>query len=115
LSYIREGTLRILTYLSSYKVSGYEGIPSTVELYGFEASSLLCVAAPKGIPEYAVKKLEDAFAKAAKEPVFTQMMARMNMPIDYKNRVDLTKYTQEYFSKMAKVYEQIRAEESKKK
>ncbi len=115
LAYIREGKLRILTYLGENKVSGYEGIPSTIELYGYDCPSQLAVCGPKGIPEYALKKLEDAFAKAVKDPGFIKVMNQMNMPVDYMNRVELTKYVDGLFVKTAKIYEQIREEEAKKK
>ena len=115
LSYIKEGKLRILTYIGTAKVQGHEDIPSTKEMYGFEGPSLLAVCGPKGLPPYVLKKLDDAFAKAVKDPNFIKLMERMNMPIEYINRVELTKYVEDVFNKTAKIYAGVKEEEMKKK
>jgi len=115
MSYIKEGKLRLLAYSGIYKVPGYEDIPSMRELYGFKIPDLLAVYGPQGLPDYVVKKLEDAFAKAVKDPEFVKVMDRMHMPVLYMDRANLVKHVEEWFSKTAKIYEGVKAEEAKEK
>ena len=115
LAYVKEGKLRILAYTGGNKSPDYNDFPSTKELYGFEVPDLLAVYGPKGLPGYVVKKLEDACAKAIKDGDFIKAMARMDMPVLYMNKVDLEKHTEQMFVKTAKIYEKLKAEESKEK
>ncbi len=115
MSYVREGKLRLLAYSGIYKVRGYEDIPSLQELYGYKIPDLLAVYGPKGIPENRLKKLEDAFAKAVKDPEFIRVMDSMYIPVLYMDRANLNKFVEEWFSKTAKIYEGVKAEEAKEK
>jgi len=114
-SYLETGKLRILAYLGKNKAPGYENLPAANEVYGFGIPDFLAVYGPKGLPDYAVRKLDRAFSKAVKEPSFIKAMNRMNMPIVYMDHDTLTKYLAETFSKTAKLIEQVKAEEARKK
>ena len=115
MQYVEEGKLRILAYSGSNKVQGYENVPSTREMYGFEIPNLIAIVGPKGLPDYVVKKLEDASAKAMKDPDFIKMMAQMNMPLLYMDRAALMKHVEESFAKTGRIYQAIKAEEEKGK
>jgi tripartite-type tricarboxylate transporter receptor subunit TctC len=81
--YIKEGKIRILAYLGERKLAGYENIPSTQEMYGFAIPNLLGIFGPKDLPDYVLKKLDDAFLKAVRDPDFIGVMNRMQMPVAY--------------------------------
>ncbi|MFH1628237.1 MAG: tripartite tricarboxylate transporter substrate binding protein, partial [Pseudomonadota bacterium] len=115
MSYVQEGKLRFLAYVGTNKVPGYENIPSTQELYGFNVPDLLAVIGPPGLPDYVIRKLEDAFAKAIKDPDFIKAMNRMSMPIVYMDRATLTKYVEKTFSDTSKIMQKVKAEEKKNK
>ena len=113
--YIKEGKLRILSYLGTEKVPGYENVPSLQELYGFSIPNLLGVFGPKNLPEYVLQKLDDAFAKAVKEPEFISVMNRMYTPIVYMNRAQMNKYVEETLPKAGEILKALKAEEAKEK
>jgi len=113
--YIKEGKLLILIYLGTKKLSGYENIPSTEELYGFSIPNLLGIFGPKGLPDYVLKKLDDAFPKAVKDPDFVSVMNRMHMPVDYMNRDQMNKYIEEVFPKVGETMKMLKEEEAKQK
>jgi tripartite-type tricarboxylate transporter receptor subunit TctC len=50
------------------------------------------VQGPKGIPEGIVKKIEEAFTKAIKEPDFIKGMKELRYPIFYRNSKELGDY-----------------------
>jgi len=114
--YINQGKLRILAFLRKEdKMPGYESLPSIQELYGFDSPAFLGVWGPKGLPEYVVKKLDDAFTKAVEDPRFVEVMNRMYMPIVYMDRAKMEKEVNEMFPKMGEIVKILRAEEAKVK
>ncbi len=115
MQYVKEGKLRILTYLAKEKIPGYENIPSTQDLYGFSLPNILGVVGPKGLPPSVQKKLEDAFTKAIKDPDFVNIMERMYMPIVYMDGAQMKKYTDETLAKVGGIMKVLKAEEMKKK
>jgi len=65
----------------------------------------LNVAGPKGLPKEIVRKLEDSFTRAMKEPTFIKGMKDIQLPIVYRNSQELTDYvarSYEVFSKLLK-------------
>lgn len=114
MSYVKEGKLRILAFISEQKIAGYENIPSIEEMYGVGYPNFLGIGGPKGMPEPVVKRLADVYSKAMKDPEFIQVMNRMTMPIWYLDRIAVTKYAEERFAETAKIVEKVKAEEEKK-
>ena len=113
LQFLKEGKLRLLGYLSEEKAPGFENYPTFKELYGEVPPNLAGIWAPKGIPEFMLKKLDDAFAKAVKDPDFLKVMAGMSMPVVYMNRQDLNRFVQDQFPKVGETMKILRAEEAK--
>ncbi len=111
--YLKEGKLRVIAYLGKDKVKGYENVPSTYELYGFSIPNLMGVWGPKSIPNYVLKKLDEGFAKAVKEPDFIHVMNRMYTPVVYMNRDQMNKYVEETRPKVAEIIKALKAEEAK--
>jgi len=75
----------------------------------------LGVFGPKGIPEYVLRKLDDAFAKAVKDPNFVNVMNRMYTPIVYMNRAEVTNYVETMFLRMSEIIKALKTEEMKEK
>jgi tripartite-type tricarboxylate transporter receptor subunit TctC len=97
------------------KLVGYENLPSTQELYGFSIPNLLGIFGPKDLPDYVLKKLDDAFPKAVRDPEFISVMNRMHMPVDYMDRAQMTKYVEEVFPKVGETMKMLKEEEAKQK
>ena len=114
--YLNEGKLRILLYLGNEKLPGYENIPSLNELYGIDPiPNLGGIFGPKGLPEDVLKKLDDAFAKAVKDPEFVSFMKKMYTPIVYMDRAQMNKYVDETFAKTGEIMKGLKAEEAAEK
>ncbi len=113
--YLKEGKLRVLTYLGTQKVPGFENVPTTQELYGISIPNLVGVVGPKGLPDYILNKLGDAFAKAVKEPSFIKFMHQMSTPIVYMDKKEMSSYVRETFSKTGNIVRMLKAEEAKEK
>jgi len=94
---------------------GYENIPSLQELYGFSVPNLMGIFGPKGLPDYVLKKLDDVFAKAVKDPEFINVMNRMYTSVVYMDRTHVNKYVDETFPKFGEIIKILKAEEAKEK
>jgi len=73
--------------------------------YEFWEPGFFNVSGPKGMPEGIVEKLEEAFAKAMKEPAFIKAMKELHVPIRYRNSKELKDYAvynYEYWGKFLK-------------
>jgi tripartite-type tricarboxylate transporter receptor subunit TctC len=114
MQYVKEGKLRFLAFHGKEKVAGFENVPSFYEMYGIEDAGYVGIWGPKGIPDYILDKLEDAFVKGLKDPNFVTVMKRMNLPVVYMNRRQLDKEMRPLFTKMGQAVRTLMAEEAKK-
>jgi tripartite-type tricarboxylate transporter receptor subunit TctC len=99
--------VRLLLLLKEEKSSEYPDAPVLKDLgYGDVPAPLMCsVIGPKGLPDEIVKRLEDAFTKAMKDPGFINGMKELRTPIVYRNSKDLNAYAAynyESYSKLLK-------------
>ncbi len=102
-SLVEAGEERVLLILNEERSAAYQKIPSLKEL-GFEIPipMMLSIVGPKGMPAPMVRKIEDAFTKATKEPAFIKgMQENLRYPIVHRNSKELGDY-------LAKNYEAYR-------
>ena len=59
------------------------------------------------------KKLDDAFAKAVRDPDFVKVMNQMHMPIMYLNRTEMTKYVDSTTQKTGELIKWLKEDEAK--
>lgn len=71
--------------------------------YEIPYPTLLSVTGPKGIPAGIIKKLEEAFTKAMKEPTFIKGMKDLRFPILYRDSRELS----DYVSRNYEIYEKL--------
>ena len=114
MSWVKEGKLRLLAFMGTGKMPGYENLPSLQEMYGLLVPNVMGVWGPKGLPDYVVKKLDDAFAKAIKDPDFIGVMNQLQSPILYMNSAQMTKHIDDLFPKVGEKYKLLKAEEKAK-
>lgn len=114
-SYIKQGTLRVLAFMDTAKMVGYENIPSFQELYGFSIYNITGIIGPKGLPDYVLEKWDDVFAKVVKDPDFVNAMKNLTQPIVYMNRVQVNNYLKEIYPEAAELIKVLKAEEEKAK
>ena len=65
-------------------------------------NSLVC---PKAVPDAIVRRLDDAFAKAMKEPSFIAGMKELRLPVIYRSGKDLEDFIPKnyaYYQKLLK-------------
>jgi tripartite-type tricarboxylate transporter receptor subunit TctC len=92
-AFIEAGQTRLLVVFRDERSDEYPQVPILKDLgYNIPCRVFMGIHGPKGIPESAVKKLEDAFTKGMKEPEFIKGMKELRLPIFYRNSKDLGEY-----------------------
>ncbi len=90
LPHVRAGKLRVLVTYSDYPLEGVGPVPSLPGKYGFDLSSWTGLAAPKGVPEPILEKLDQAFKKAMEDPNFIKGMKNLTMLVSYTGHKELS-------------------------
>ncbi len=92
-SLVDSGELKLLAYLSEKRATAYPQIPTLKELgYDIPCPVFLGVMAPKGTSDEIVKKLEEAFGQAMRQPAFINGMKDLRLTANYRNSKELTDY-----------------------
>ncbi len=91
--YLHSGQLKLLAIFNSQEFKEFPNVPTLKAMgYKFPMLSTMVtytgVAAPKGLRPEVLKKLEDAFTKAAKDPIFLKVMDSLNAPVVLKDAVE---------------------------
>ncbi len=90
---VEAGQTRILLFLLDQRSDDYPQVPILKDLgYDILVPIMFTVTAPKGIPDEIVRKLEDAFTKAIKEPAFIKGMKDLHHTIIYRNSREMADY-----------------------
>ena len=92
-SLIDSGELRLLAYLSEKRAAAYPQVPTLKELgYDFPCPVFIAIMAPKATPEEIVRKLEEAFAQAMRQPAFTNGIKELRLTASFRSSKEMTEY-----------------------
>jgi tripartite-type tricarboxylate transporter receptor subunit TctC len=106
---VEAGQTRVLVLLREEKSEEYPQVPILKDL-GYRdvpAPYYLGLCGPKGISDGVVKRLEEAYAKAMKEPAFVNGMKELHLPVLYRNSKDLDEYVQRNYEIFGKIFKEI--------
>ena len=103
---VEAGETRLLLSFMEKRSDDFPQIPILKDLgYDIPCPSMNGLFAPKDISDDVVKKLEESFSKAMKEPAFIKGVKDLHLPIFYRNSQDLEDYmvrNYEVFSRILK-------------
>ncbi len=104
-SMVEAKQIRLVMMLKDEPSAEYPGVPTIKELYNLPYPMYISIITQKGVPDAIVKKLDEAFQKAMKEPAFIKGMKELQLPVQYRSGKDLDAYVAQmhaYFSKTLK-------------
>jgi tripartite-type tricarboxylate transporter receptor subunit TctC len=82
LPHLKAGKLKFLLSLSDERWPDYPTIPNVLaRRYNFWAIAITGINAPRGLPEPILRKLEEGFIKARKDPAFRESMENFKVKI----------------------------------
>jgi len=103
-SLLESGQIKLILLVAEQRSPYYPNIPILKDLgYDIPAPTFLNIAGPKALPDEIVKKLDDAFSKAMKEPAFIKGMQDFRFTVLYRNGKDLDSYVAANFDAFAKL------------
>ena len=106
----KAGRIRMLTIMDKERSKFYPDLPTTAEL-GFPtviSASTRGMAAPKGVPDPIVKKIQDAFHKAMLNKEHIEKLESAGQPVKIMLREEFTKYYWDSFNVAKKWVEYVR-------
>lgn len=105
---VRAKRVRLLALFGEQRDEEFPDIPTLRELgYTVKVPYFVGIGGPKGIPEPIVRKLDEAFSKAMKDPAFIQGMKSIPMPIKYRNSSDFSQFLAEGYEAVGKYIEEL--------
>ncbi|MBP1153617.1 MULTISPECIES: tripartite tricarboxylate transporter substrate binding protein [unclassified Paenibacillus] len=109
-NHIESGGLRPLALMADKRAEGYFKDVPTMKEKGIDvlAHAYRGLAAPGGTPDEIITILEDALAKAAKDPKFIEFMNKQNLFIDYQSGEDFKKMLEEDLEVLEMVAEVVK-------
>lgn len=108
-SMVESGLLRVLFLFREERAAEYPDTPILKDLnYDFPFPTFTCVAGPKGIPDGIVRKLDDAFAKAMKQPSFIKGMKEdLRLPTLYRSSKELNDYVAHNYESYGQILKEM--------
>jgi tripartite-type tricarboxylate transporter receptor subunit TctC len=105
---IEAGKIRLLLLFTEKKLPEYPQVPILKEL-GYKTSypSFIGVMGPKGIPEGIVKKLEDAFTGASKQPSVVKGLKDLQLSEFYRTGRELTEFIAYHYDLYAQLLKEM--------
>jgi tripartite-type tricarboxylate transporter receptor subunit TctC len=101
---IESGEIRLILLVAEERSPYYPDVPIMKDLgYDIPAPTFLNIAGPKGLPDEIVKKLDDAYHRAMKEPTFIKAMKEFRYTILYRNGKELDAYVASNYEAFAKL------------
>ena len=101
---IESGEIRLILLVAEKRSPYYPEVPIMKDLgYDIPAPTFLNIAGPKRLPDEIVKKLDDAYSKAMKEPAFIKEMKEFRFTIFYRNGKELDEYVASNYEAFAKL------------
>jgi len=104
-SLVEAKEIRLVMMLKDEPSAEYPGVPTIKELYDLPYPMGITIITQKAVPDAIVKKLDEAFARAMKEPAFVSGMKELQLPTVYRSGKELDAYVLQsynYFSKTLK-------------
>lgn len=82
-AFVREGTLRPLASTGLTRTSSFPDVPAAAETWSdFDFNGWFALMAPKGTPPDVVRKLNEATARAMKDPQINETAPKLGMELD---------------------------------
>jgi tripartite-type tricarboxylate transporter receptor subunit TctC len=107
-SLVDSGQIRLLAFVSEKRSAIYTQVPTLRELgYDIPCPVFLSIMAPKGTSDEIIKKLEDAFSQAMRQPAFINGMKDLRLTIHYRDSKELTEYVARNYDAFGKLLKEL--------
>lgn len=114
LPHLKAGKLKLLVVLTDTRWPAYPNVPTVLESgFDFSAFSYGSINAPKGVPEPIIKRLEDAFNKSKKDPIFLEALQKFGVQESPMSGKEYTVFWKSQYEEMGKMVRALGLQEKK--
>jgi tripartite-type tricarboxylate transporter receptor subunit TctC len=106
-SLVEAKQIRLVMMLREEPSAEYPGVPTLKELYGLPYPMYISIITQKAVPDAIVKKLEEAFAKAMKEPAYVNGMKELHLTVAYRSGKEIDAYVAQSYAYFANVLKEM--------
>ena len=107
-SLVESGETRVLLLFKEERSNEYPQIPILKDLgYHFPYPMIIGIITARAVPDGIVKKLDEAFSKAMKEPGFINGMKELRLPIQYRDSKELDAYVAQNYEFYLKLFKEM--------
>ena len=105
-SLVEAGQIRLVLLLREERSTEYPRIPILKDLAydDVPAPYYLGICGPKGLSDGIIKKLEEAFARAMKEPAYVNGLKDLRLPIIHRSSKELDDYVSKNYEIFGRIY-----------
>jgi len=112
LPHLKAGKLKLLVVLTDARWPAYPNVPTVLESgFDFCAFSYGSINVPNGVPEPIVKRLEDAFNKAKKDPIFLEALQKFGVQESPMGGKEYSAFWRSQYDEMGKVIQALGLQE----
>ncbi|SOZ30972.1 conserved hypothetical protein; UPF0065 [Cupriavidus taiwanensis] len=102
------GKVRPLAIVGDARLARFKDVPTLKERgYDITASSLVGIVGPRGMDPAVVRKLHDAFFRAAQDPAYLRSLEAIDLEPVHLNSADYTRFAAEQFEREKRVVQQL--------
>ncbi|SPA42324.1 conserved hypothetical protein; UPF0065 [Cupriavidus taiwanensis] len=102
------GKVRPLAIVGDARFARFKDVPTLKERgYDISASSLVGIVGPRGMDPAVVRKLHDAFFRAAQDPAYLRSLEAIDLEPVHLNSADYTRFAAEQFEREKRVVQQL--------
>ncbi len=106
-SLANEGKVKMVAVMTEKRLPYLPNIPTFKELgYDVISDSSRGIAAPSGVPDEIIKKLEDVFAKVMKDPDFLAQAKKSKLLLNYMDSEQFAKYLKDLQVRVEELYKE---------
>jgi tripartite-type tricarboxylate transporter receptor subunit TctC len=110
--HIKAGKLKLLLTIGDRRWPAIPNVPSILEKgYNFYAISYHFINAPTGVPKSIIKKLEDVFNKAKRDPSFIELMGKFEVEVCTMSGKEFSDLWKSNYDEMGKVIKTLGLQE----
>ena len=107
-SLVESGETRVVMLLKEEKSAEYPQVPILKDLgYNLPYPMIISIITAKAVPDGIVKKLDDTFSKAMKEPAFINGMKELRLPVMYRSGKELDAYAAQNYDYYSKLFKEL--------
>jgi len=103
LPHIKAGRLKLLLTLDEKRWNSLPTVPNILERYDFAAKSYFAISVPKGVPQHIIKKVENAFNNAKKDPFFIKTLNTFLVDVGTMSGKEFSEWWREEYYTMGEV------------